>query len=124
MGARTSNRTLGELGTMHTQSITPENSSTVLVPPITPKAPWRVVDVKALDGYRLHVRFMDGTEGEVWMDKLIHSSEAGVFRRLADPAVFQAVGLEHGAVTWPEGLDLAPDAMYDAIRSQGKWILS
>jgi Protein of unknown function (DUF2442). len=38
--------------------------------------------------------------------------------------VFSAVGLEHGAVTWPEEIDLAPDAMYDAIKTQGKWVLN
>jgi hypothetical protein len=26
-------------------------------------------------------------------------------------------------VTWPNGADLAPDAMYDAIRAQGVWNL-
>ncbi len=95
---------------MHTQSI-------------TPKAPWRVVDVKALDGYRLHARFMDGTEGDVQMKEHIHSPDSGIFAWLADPEVFQTVGLEFGAVTWPNGLDLAPDAMYDAIKSHGEWVL-
>jgi hypothetical protein len=28
-----------------------------------------------------------------------------------------------GAVQWPNGADLAPDAMYDAIRERGQWIL-
>ena len=38
--------------------------------------------------------------------------------------VFSAVGLEHGVVTWPEEIDLAPDAMYDAIKAHGKWVLN
>ena len=108
---------------MHTQPVTQKNSSATLVPPITLKAPWRVAFVRALDGYRLHVRFVDGTEGEVWMDALIHSPGAGVFGCLSEPKVFSAVGLEHGVVTWPEELDLAPDAMYDAIKAHGKWVL-
>lgn len=28
-----------------------------------------------------------------------------------------------GAVQWPNGADLVPDAMYDAIRQSGVWIL-
>jgi len=28
-----------------------------------------------------------------------------------------------GAVAWPGGAELAPDAMYDAIRDQGFWTL-
>ncbi|WCE94236.1 DUF2442 domain-containing protein [Acidithiobacillus ferriphilus] len=82
-----------------------------------------MASVRALDGYRLHVRFVDGTEGEVWMDALIHGSGAGVFECLSEPKVFNAVGLEHGVVTWPEEIDLAPDAMYDAIKVHGKWVL-
>jgi len=107
---------------MHAQSITLGNSPTTLVPPITPRAPWRVVQVKALDGYRLLVRFVDGTEGEVHMKELIHGPNAGVFAYLADVEIFQQVGLEFGAVTWPGGIDLALDAMYDAIKSHGEWI--
>ncbi len=123
MGTRTSGGTIGELGTMHAQSITPENSPAALVPPITPRAPWRVVQVKALDDYRLLVRFADGTEGEVHMKELIHGPNAGVFACLGDAKVFQQVGLEFGAVTWPSGIDLAPDAMYDTIKSHGEWVL-
>jgi hypothetical protein len=33
------------------------------------------------------------------------------------------VTIEHGAVTWPGELDLAPDAMHDAIRQHGVWVL-
>lgn len=109
---------------MHTQPGAQENSPAALVPPIHPKAPWRVDSVHALDGNRLHVRFVDGTEGEVWMDTLIHSPRAGVFGRLTDPQMFSAVGIAHGVVTWPEEIDLAPDAMYDAIKAHGKWVLN
>lgn len=109
---------------MHAQPGTQKNPSSPLVPPISPKAPWRVAAVQALDGYRLHVRFVDGIESEVWMEALIHSPGAGVFGHLADPRLFGAVGLEHGVVTWPAEIDLAPDAMYNAIKAHGKWVLS
>jgi hypothetical protein len=47
----------------------------------------------------------------------------GVFAALKDPIVFEQVRVDDGAVTWPGNLDLAPDAMYQAIKSQGEWIL-
>jgi hypothetical protein len=28
-----------------------------------------------------------------------------------------------GAVTWPGEIDLAPDAMHDEIKKNGKWVL-
>jgi len=76
-----------------------------------------------LPGFRLSVRFIDGREGTVAMSRLIHSSEAGVFAVLQDEELFSKVGLEYGAVTWPGGLDLAPDAMYDAICLNGEYVL-
>jgi len=44
-----------------------------------------------------------------------------VFAALQDPARFAEVGIDQGAVTWPGHLDLAPDAMYDAIKATGNW---
>jgi len=37
---------------------------------------------------------------------------------LSDPSRFKEVAVVNGAVTWPGGLDLAPDAMYEDIRQQ------
>jgi hypothetical protein len=46
-----------------------------------------------------------------------------VFACLRDPDVFAQVGIDHGAVTWPGEIDLAPDAMYDEIKANGWWML-
>jgi hypothetical protein len=67
------------------------------------------------------VRFPDGTSGEVDVSKLIFCATPGVFGPLRVPAQFAQVGIERGAVTWPGGLDLAPDAMYDAVKADGTW---
>ena len=94
---------------MHTQSI-------------QPRIPWHVVAVKALKGFCLYVRFADGTEGKVNLTALIRSPQAGVFKALADPAIFVQVRVEHGAVTWPGELDLAPDRMYAEVKKAGTWV--
>ena len=83
--------------------------------------PWRVVEVEALPDYILAVRFADGTRGKVDLSVLIKSEIAGVFESLRDPQLFAKVGVEAGAVSWPHGVDLAPDAMYDNIRASGRW---
>lgn len=94
------------------------------IPPIVCNQPDDVVEVTALDEFRLRVRFNDGTEGQVEMDALIHSPHAGVFAQLADPARFAEAYVQYGAVTWPGELDLAPDAMYVEIKKNGKWVLT
>ena len=70
----------------------------------------RVVSVRPLDGFRLAVRFDDGTFGEIALrDRLF----GPVFEPLRDPDVFAQVFVdEFGAVAWPNGADLAPDALY------------
>lgn len=81
---------------------------------------WTVVSVKALPLNTLAVRFADGTEGRVRFET---EHFEGVFQTLKDPAIFQQVRVESGAVTWPGEIDLAPDAMYREIKRCGEWVL-
>ncbi|WP_084386502.1 DUF2442 domain-containing protein [Castellaniella caeni] len=103
---------------MSEQSATQEDSSLLVSLPIRLRQPWRVEAVQALPGFRLWVRFLDGTEGIVSLAAKVHSPGAGVFSVLADPAVFARAHVVLGAVTWFDDLDLAPDALYDEIRAQ------
>lgn len=83
--------------------------------------PWHVTSVRALPQYMLAVRFADGTEGTVDLWRLALGTRPGVFGALRDPAFFALATVEDGVVSWPGELDLAPDAMYDAIRARGSW---
>ena len=88
-------------------------------------SPWRVTSVIVLSKKQLQVRFVDGTSGKVDMRMFLSSVEVDgtVFESLRDPAVFAGVRVVMGAIQWPSGADLAPDAMYDAIRESGIWVL-
>lgn len=100
---------------------TQADSTAGVVPPARSAAPWRVVRVEAKAGMRLDVVFADGTSGEVRMQAFLESSrvQGTVFEALRQPQTFAQARVELGAVTWPNGADLAPDAMYDAIRANG-----
>jgi hypothetical protein len=76
-----------------------------------------------LPDHQLRVEFVDGTAGAADMSRFLKSARVAgtVFEQLRDPAVFAQARLELGAITWPNGADLAPDAMYDAIRENGVW---
>ena len=80
----------------------------------------RVQAVRALDDYRLNVRFDDGIEGEIALgDRLF----GPVFEPLRDPVVFgQVIVEDFGAIAWPNGADLAPDAIYDHLRGTARAI--
>ena len=85
--------------------------------------PWYIALVRVLPDFKLYVEFIDGTSGTVEMRELIFSETAGVFRALRDESVFADVAAEDGDVIWANGLDLAPDAMYDEFRRNGAWVL-
>ena len=93
-------------------------------PAVVPRAPWRVAEVEALDGWRLRVRHNDGVNGLVDMNALVHSERAGMFAALRDEGVFRQVFLDLGAVAWPGEVDLSPYAMHEAIADTGEWILN
>ena len=80
-----------------------------------------VAEVQALANYCLAVRFFDGTAGTVDLSELIASAQAGVFSALRDRTLFEQVGIVLGAVTWPNGIDLAPDAMHEALQRSPEW---
>lgn len=106
---------------MHTESKADEYSAASVADSPAPKSPWRVASVEALPGLRLRVAFIDGLSGTVDISGLVQSPRAGVFAALADTSLFSQVRVEYGAVAWPGELDLAPDAMYAAIKEQGVW---
>ena len=88
---------------------------------IIPAAPWRLRALSVLPEWQLAVTFNDGSSGIVDVSALVNGAGAGVFEALRDPAFFATAYLDCGAVTWPNGADLAPDAMYKEIRRCGVW---
>ena len=80
---------------------------------------WKVVSVTQRGDLILDVSFAGGLTGAV---RFLPSALSGVFEQLRDPAVFRQVSVEHGAVTWPGDVDLAPDAMYDEIKARGECV--
>ncbi len=75
----------------------------------------KVTQVKVLDGYRLEVSFDDGVHGVVSLSDRLFGP---VFEPLKDLKLFaQARVDEFGVVAWPNGADLAPDALYESFQT-------
>ena len=76
----------------------------------------RIVHLEARPPYRLYAEFSDGVRGEYDMaDRLV----GPVFEALRDPAFFASVRLDElGAPVWPNGTDIAPDALHDRLAKQ------
>ena len=104
----------------------PESNRTPEIEPeIRHTVPWRVTSVVALPDSQLRVTFVDGTTGEVHMGSFLSNPtiDGTICEALRAPAVFTQARVALGAVQWPNGADLAPDAMHEAIRERGVWVV-
>ena len=65
-------------------------------------------------GFRLRLEFADGVVGEVDLEGQLWGE---VFEPLRDPEYFRQfeVHPELNTLTWPNGADLAPEYLYQAI---------
>ena len=76
-----------------------------------------VTDAKALQGFRLWVRFSDNAEGEVELKDFVSSDPRPIVAALRDPAVFSAIRVEMDTVVWANGFDLAPEFLRAKLRT-------
>lgn len=79
----------------------------------------RPIAVEARESYHIWLRYSDGTEGELDLERL---AGRGVFTAWEDRTFFETVRIEdHGAVAWGEELELCPDALY--LQLSGKSVV-
>lgn len=78
----------------------------------------RVKRLQRLGPYRLKLWFSDGTAGERDVLDLAERKQP-ITQPFKDPAYFDRVFLEFGALTWPSGHDRAPDALHADTANAG-----
>jgi hypothetical protein len=82
---------------------------------------WDVKEVRVEPDRTLFVRCTDGLSGRV---RFLPGFFTGVFKPLRDPSRFAQAFVDNGAVAWPGDLDLAPDAMYEQIKTHREYVLT
>jgi hypothetical protein len=72
----------------------------------------RVLSAQVTGPHQLRLKFSDGTEKAVNVLPLL---KGPVFELLKDPSYFAGVSIDPiaGTVVWPNGADLAPEALRD-----------
>ena len=71
---------------------------------------YRPIEVQALPGYRLHLRYENGVEGDVDLSEF---AGRGVFALWNDRGAFENVSIGPGGeIRWSDEVDLCPDALY------------
>jgi hypothetical protein len=76
-----------------------------------------VTAVEVIGEYRLRLTFDDGTVGDV--DFTGRDWWGVMFEPLRDPGFFAQVFVDHagGTIAWPNGLDMAPEPLYEQARA-------
>ncbi len=74
-----------------------------------------ITGVEVIGQYRLRLTFEDVSVGDV---DFAGRDWRGVFEPLRDPRYFARVTVdpEAGTITWPDGLDMAPEPLYEEAR--------
>ncbi len=77
-----------------------------------------LTEAQPLAGYKVRVRFEDGTTADVDLSRLL--DYGGVFEPLRDPAYFAQLraDTEAGTIVWPNGADIAPETLYAQSQSR------
>ena len=79
----------------------------------------KVTRLERLGGFRLRVRFSDGSEGTHDFTAMINEP-GSMLEPLRDEAFFSRVFLEFGAPTWPNGFDIAPEWLRREMATAGE----
>ena|SRR6185503_17465186 len=67
---------------------------------------------KRVRGFVIAMRFNDGTEKHIDISQWF---KGPVFKALKDPTFFAKFFLEAGTLAWPNGVDIAPETLYEAV---------
>ena len=78
-----------------------------------------ITDARVIKHGVLELTFADGLKGEV---DVLERMRGPVFEQARTSAGFSSVAVdpESGTVVWPGGADLAPDTLYERVRT-GVW---
>lgn len=71
-----------------------------------------VVKAEYRGEYQIHLTFNDGTSKTVDFQPWLHGP---IFEPLRDPNYFREFFVSGSTVCWPNGADIAPETLYEAI---------
>lgn len=72
-----------------------------------------VIRAKYDAGFRINLTFNDNLQGTVDFDGWL---EGPIFEPLRDQNYFQRFFLDGGTIVWPNGADIAPETLYEAVK--------
>ena len=78
----------------------------------------QVVGARYISGFIVSTRFDDGTEKNIDVSRWF---KGPVIEPLKDQKLFKKFFIEGGTLAWPNGVDIAPEALYAARESKKRY---
>ena len=75
-----------------------------------------VIRAKYDGGFRIHITFSNNVQGTIDLQGWL---EGPIFEPLKDLSYFRRFFIDGGTVVWPNGADIAPETLYEAVKLAG-----
>jgi len=74
-----------------------------------------IKEAKYVEDYKIHVTFNNGESGVIDLKEVIYNDKRSLFRELVDIMKFRQFEVDFDTIVWGNGLDLAPEFLYDFL---------
>jgi len=72
-----------------------------------------VKKAKYIDSFKVWIKFNDNIEGIIDLESTIKNDHREIFKQLCDRHNFKRFKVKDDTLVWENGLDLAPEYLYD-----------
>jgi hypothetical protein len=79
-----------------------------------------VVKAELRENYTIYLEFNDGLKGVIDFKNKLTTDHRAIIKELLDTDEFKAIKLERHTLCWDNGVDFAPEYLYEQIKTERK----
>ena len=79
-----------------------------------------VIKAELQENYVIYIEFNDGLKGVIDFKNKLMTDHREIIRELIDKDKFKAIKIERHTLCWENGVDFAPEYLYDQVKTEMK----
>ena len=79
-----------------------------------------VIKAELQENYKIYIEFNDGLKGIIDFKNKLMTDHREIIRDLLDKDKFKAIKVERHTLCWENGVDFAPEYLYEQIKMEKK----